>query len=205
MSESNRPTGGRPRTFDRERVVEVAMDSYWREGLDAISLNEICRRAAVSKPGLYREFGGEDGLMDAALEHYASTVLVANFAAVDPEATFQQVLSALVAAFTDPERAGPVGCLLARMQHAGDHLGPKTAARVEALRNHARAAFAELIEKAKQRGEVTVNVSTEVAAAMLDIQCNTVLMQMAIGEDPDLLRAQAMLAFSGLSEGRESG
>ncbi|MBT5864543.1 MAG: helix-turn-helix transcriptional regulator, partial [Ilumatobacter sp.] len=56
------------------------MDAYWREGPDAVSLNEICRRAGVSKPGLYRAFGGEDKLLDAALEHYADVVLAPYFA-----------------------------------------------------------------------------------------------------------------------------
>ena len=44
------------------------MDSYWRDGVENVSLNELCRRAEVSKPGVYREFGGEEGLLDAVLE-----------------------------------------------------------------------------------------------------------------------------------------
>ena len=72
---STAPRRGRPKTFDRDHVIAVAMDCYWREGTDAIPLNELCRRADVAKPGIYREFGGEDGLTDAVLERYAGTVL----------------------------------------------------------------------------------------------------------------------------------
>lgn len=61
---------GRPKTFDRDPMIDVAMECYWREGTDGVSLNELYRRADVSKPGVYREFGGEDGLMAAVLEHY---------------------------------------------------------------------------------------------------------------------------------------
>ncbi len=67
VRETASPPIGRPKTFDRDRVIGIAMECYWREGVDGVLLNELCRRAAVSKPGVYREFGGEDGLMDAVV------------------------------------------------------------------------------------------------------------------------------------------
>ena len=175
------------------------MEGYWSEGTNGPSLNELCRRASVSKPGLYREFGGEDGLMDAALELYASNVLEPMFDQVDTSAPLNQVLTAMVDMLTDSDRAGPAGCLLAQMHHAPHRLGPLTTARVDALRETTRQSYCELIELAQQRGEVAADMSAKVAAAMIDIQCNALLMRMAAGEDPDLLRAQALLAFRGLT------
>lgn len=171
------------------------MDAYWADGPDAVSLNEVCRRAGVSKPGLYREFGGEDGLMDAALEHYADTVLASNAAEFDADAPLYDTLAMIMASFTDPDRDGPPGCLLARLQQV-EQLGPDVAERVDALRAQARSAYATLIDAAKVRGEISEGISTEVAAAMIDIQCNSVLTRMSAGDDPELLRAQAMLSFS---------
>ena len=56
-----------------EDLLQVAVAAYWHEGPE-VSVNAICQRAGVSKPSLYREFGGEDGLTLAALESYASMV-----------------------------------------------------------------------------------------------------------------------------------
>lgn len=189
---------GRPKTFDRDHVIDVAVAAYWSEGVEAISLNEICRRAGVSKPGVYREFDGEDGLMDAALERYAETVLASNLAQLTPDLTFVEGLAGLIALMTDTERSGPAGCLLVKMQHSPDRLGPTAAARVDALNAAARAVYGEWIDRSKQLGQVAPDVSTEVAAALIDLQCTTLLVQMALGEDPELLRAQANLAFAGL-------
>ena len=189
---------GRPATFPTDHVISLAMDAYWRGGADRPSLNEICRRAGVSKPGLYRVFGGEDRLMEAALDRYAETVLAANFAGVDPSAPLHDTLRALVTGWTDPQRPGPPGCLLAELQHA-DGLGPSVTKRIATLRQQARSAYGELIDGAKARGEVRGDVATDVAAAMIDIECNAVLVRMAAGEDPELLRAQALLAFSVLA------
>ena len=61
---------GRPKTFNKDQANKIAMENYWKEGMGNISLNEICRRIGESKPSIYREYGGEDGLQLAALELY---------------------------------------------------------------------------------------------------------------------------------------
>ncbi|KAG1647328.1 hypothetical protein GQR58_030677 [Nymphon striatum] len=75
---------------------------------------------------LYRALGGEDELMDAALERYANVVLAPNFAAADTDAPLFATLEKIITSFTNVERAGPPGCLLARLQHT-DGLGPASA------------------------------------------------------------------------------
>ena len=46
------------------------METYWKEGIENVSLNEMCRKIGESKPSVYREYGGEEGLQLAALELY---------------------------------------------------------------------------------------------------------------------------------------
>lgn len=203
MSKPESVNIGRPKTLDRERVIDAAMQSYWADGVDGVSLNEICRRVGVSKPGVYREFGGEDGLTDAALERYAESVLMPTMAQISPEQPLADTLASLTAAMTSTTRPGPPGCLLVKMRGVPDHVGPLTRARVDALRSAARAAYTEVIDRAKNRGELRPDLSSELAAAFLDIQCTNLLTQMALGEDPELLRAQATIAFAGLATGTD--
>ena len=150
------PRRGRPKTFDRDRVIDVAMDCYWREGTDAVPLNELCRRAQVSKPGIYREFGGEDGLMDAVLARYAETVLAPTWEQTTHDRPFAEVLATLVGFMTGADGSKPAGCLLSMMRVLSSDLGPATTARVEALGAHARVTYAEWVERAKMRGEIGV-------------------------------------------------
>lgn len=197
--ETPAPSAGRPRTFNRDRVIAVAVESYWTDGIEGVSLNEICRRAGVSKPGLYREFGGEDGLVDAALKHYAATVLEPNFGQLADDLAFADVLGAMIELMVDVDRSGPVGCLLANMRQVPDRLGPAASAQVARLREQARSFYAALVERAKKAGEVPLTISTDVAAALIDLQLTNLLVQVALGEDPDLLKAQAKLSFVGLT------
>ena len=192
-------SAGRPRTFDTGRVIEVAVESYWTDGVEGVSLNEICRRAGVSKPGVYREFGGEDGLMDAALAHYAESVLAPNFANIAGDSSLADVLATMIEFMVDVDRSGPVGCLLANMRQMPDRLGPATRTRVADLRQQSRSSYATWVERAKETGEVPSIISTDVAVALIDFQLTNLLVQIALGEDPDLLQAQAKLSFAGLT------
>ncbi len=195
----HKPARGRPRTFDRDRTLDVAMESYWREGPNGMSLNEVCRRAKVSKPGLYREFGNEDGLMDAVLTRYSERVLAPVMELTAEDRSFDEVLDTLVDFMTTRPDAGPAGCLLAKMRSSPSQLGPITRAHVERLRAASVGAYVRWVERARARGEIDLPIATELAAAFIDAQFNNILAQMATGEDPAMVRAQAQLAFAGLT------
>jgi len=66
----NKIKKGRPKTFNKEQANKIAMDTYWEEGLENVSLNAICRKIGESKPSVYREYGGEQGLQFAAFKLY---------------------------------------------------------------------------------------------------------------------------------------
>jgi len=197
MAREPKKARGRPRTFDRERTVAIAMDCYWREGLEGVSMNEVCRRAGVSKPGLYREFGGEDGLMEAALLQYRSLATVQVLALLASGQPFAQVLEMMLTAMTQVGDL-PVGCLLTMMRSAPGRLGPATRARVEAVTLELRAAYEAWFRQGLSRGEVEPSVSPVLAAHVIDTQFSTVFLQMSLGQDPGLVRAQAQLALKSL-------
>jgi AcrR family transcriptional regulator len=185
---------GRPRTLDRARAVEVAMECYWRDGVHALGLNEICRRTGIAKPVLYREFGGEDGLMAEALDKYWQEVGPAIVDLMSADRPFREVLERLVRWFTE-DRGKPVGCLFVKMRSAPSRLGPATAKRVESMRDELRSAYEAWYDKGKSRGEVNPAIASTLAAGFLDTQFTTVLLQVTLGESPDVIQAQAALGF----------
>jgi len=194
-------TRGRPKTFDRARTLDVAIDSYWRDGVDAVSLNEICRRAHVSKPGLYREFGNEDQLMDAALTRYSETVLAPVLATLSDDRPFRETLDSLIEFTTREETPDvPSGCLFSKMRSFRWRLGPITGEHVDRLREDAVRAYASWLETCADRGEIELPAPLEVTAAYVDAQLTMMLTRVSAGEDPATVRAHANLAFAVLAE-----
>jgi AcrR family transcriptional regulator len=200
-SEPVKRARGRPKTFDRDHALEVAMDGYWREGIEAVSVNEICRRANISKPGLYREFGGEDELLDAALTRYYETVLAPVMATLTEDRPFRQTLDSMIEyAITPASPESPAGCMFAKMRTARGRLGPKTGEHVDRLCDQGVAVFTTWLDKCAQRGEISLPDSVETTAGYIDAQLNLILNRIAAGENPETVRKHATLAFRILTE-----
>jgi AcrR family transcriptional regulator len=162
-----------------------------------VSVNEICRRAGVSKPGLYREFGGEDQLMDAALTHYSETVLAPVLATLSADRPFQETLDSLIEFATREETPDvPSGCLFAEMRSFRWRLGPVTGEHVDRLRTEAVAAYAAWLQRCADHGEIALPAPVEITASFVEAQLTMILTQAAAGEDPATLRAHARLAFA---------
>lgn len=204
--DSTKRARGRPKTFDRARTLDVAIDSYWRDGVDAVSLNEICRRAGVSKPGLYREFGNEDRLMDAALTRYSETVLAPVLATLSDDRPFQETLTSLIEFTTREETPDvPSGCLFAKMRSFRWQLGPVTGQHVDQLRERAVEAYAAWLERCADRGEIELPAPLEMTADYVDAQLTMMLTRVSAGEDPATVRAHAYLAFAALTDPKRIG
>ena len=181
------------------------MENYWREGPGELSLNEACRRANVSKPALYREFGSEDGLMDAVLVRYIDTVFAALADLIGEPRPFPEILRDLVMVMTeDEERVTPAGCLIVKMGADASKFGPLTQARLEAFNAQRRAVFLEWIRGAQGRNEINAEVSADLAASYLETKLGTILNQAAAGAARDEMRAQAALAFAALTRMTEA-
>lgn len=196
MNEADpKPVRGRPRTIEAEKVLDIAMNAYWRTDPADASVNAICQAADVSKPSLYREFGSEDGLMRAALDRYAERVLSDVFAILQYGCGLQDTLAALIDfAAADPRME--TGCLFNKMRASKHRLGPETRARVEEIASAAQAAYTIFLQSCRDAGDWPDGLSVEPAAKYLGEQITLATTQRASGEDPAVVREMLELALS---------
>ena len=155
---------GRPRTFKREPVVQSALQHYWSDGPQSLSVNEICRRVGLSKPSLYREFGGEDGLHDAALKSYAREVLVPLGERITHAGSFSEATEVILAFIASTSH----GCLLAKLRLMRDDLGPLTRARVEKMSSALQVTYGAIIAQARPgRPRLWSSITRKARAAVI--------------------------------------
>jgi len=64
---------GRPRSFDRDAAVDVAMRLFHARGYDAVSVAEIGEALGIKPPSFYSAFGSKAGLFERVVERYAET------------------------------------------------------------------------------------------------------------------------------------
>lgn len=196
---SSKKTRGRPPTFNKEATISRAMECYWNEGLGGLSINELCRRINISKPAIYREFGGQDGLLSSVIEHYIDQVLIPLMQNLEDEHSLHQQLLGLIESITAPSDQ-PTGCLLVNMWLNSHHLGPQSTATLHNVRTRIEEWYLNLVLKAKAQGTIRSDIDYHLAAKFINTQLTTVLIQMNAGEKPEQIRAEAKLAVSVLFE-----
>lgn len=189
---------GRPRTLQRDHVINVAMESYWVSGPSNVSVNDICKRANVSKPGLYREFGNEDGLQKEVLDTYCDTWLSALFDVLRIEQPFSASLQDVIALFLKGRGmfTQPRGCLLREMAMSQEQLGELTREAITARQHEALDRYAAWIDNAIKRGDITTQIPLDIAASYVDLQFGNAMTLIKREEPDEKVEGIMLLAFS---------
>ena len=189
---------GRPKTINLDKLVNVAMLNYWLDGPTNVSLNEICYKAKISKPGLYREFGGEDGLMKSVLLLYQSSVTQQILNLLKLEKSFDKTLDELIAFVTNnkSKENKPKGCLLAKFRQSRNKFGIKTQEQIDIIIKKRRLGFQLWIEESKLKGEFEKSMSSKNAANYIDSQLDYAVSELANGEDNNNVKNTLALALS---------
>ena len=189
---------GRPKTIDLERIKNVAMVNYWSDGPTNVSLNEICFKAKISKPGFYREFGGEDGLMQSVLLLYKNTLIKQILNILKLEKPFDETIDLLIEYVIDKRDKEHVknGCLLAKFRQSRDKFGKKTQEQIDIILKERYLDFELWIKEAISKGEFNHPLSPKLVANYIISQLDYAVYALANGEKNNNIRHFLTLAFS---------
>ncbi|GJM00521.1 MAG: TetR family transcriptional regulator [Methyloligella sp.] len=89
--EDDKRSAGRPRSFDRDQLIEKVMHLFWDRGYRDLSFNEIATATGLTRASLYNSFKSKEALFFEALQNYSSST---------PDVLFTKV--------KDGEPVGPV-------------------------------------------------------------------------------------------------
>ena len=208
MNEKPTPTRGRPKTLDRDQVLQAALMEYWSKGPRDVSISDICGLTGTSKPGVYREFGSDDGLKASVLETYHRLAILPLIDILEKDQSTIDAIDALISFMTqDRTNLGvPQGCLFVMMRAEAQQLGPSTCAKLHEVRRQLLDAYEAWITCSKSRGDFA-DIPTDVAALFMDAQhggamrmqregvyngtvvsvLGTALRMLVLGEKPDVI------------------
>ena len=189
---------GRPKTIDLEKIKKIAMSNYWSHGPTNVSLNEICYKAKISKPGFYREFGGEDGLMKSVLLIYKNSLIQQILDILNLEKTFDETLDLLVAYIIEnkDKEQKENGCLLAKFRQSRKKFGKKTQEQIDIILKERHLVFELWIKKAKSKGEFSLPLTSNFVANYIISQLDYAVSGLANGEKNSNIKNILTLALS---------
>ena len=172
-------TLGRPKILDREKIIEIACNEYWENGIFNVSLSKIASLASVSRPGIYKEFGDEDGLKTEVLKKYIEVSATPVHKNYDNYKQFpDQLFNHFDAILNDgnkyltndasylmikrPRKA--IGCLMERTRLNINLLGPKAKKLLNSYTKYRKECFIKYIKNAQISGIFKKNLDVSITA-----------------------------------------
>lgn len=102
----------RPREFDRETVLEKAVELFWAKGFAATSTDDLVTAMGLGRQSLYNAFGGKRRLYLEALGAYQQKTVSAHLARLNaPDSPLDGVLELLVGLAPADDALRGLGCM----------------------------------------------------------------------------------------------
>ena len=186
---------GRPRTFDPECVLDIAMRLFWAHGYDGVSISDLTAATGVNRRSLYAEYGSKADLFRAAVRRYqAGPGGYAERALALPTAwdTAYAMVHGAVDATSGTAR--PRGCLLVQSALAAGDEASELHAELDGLRETGIAELAERFRVPQLGGELR-GADPWLLARWIEAVCQGVAVQANGGAASDELHPGADLAL----------
>jgi TetR/AcrR family transcriptional repressor of nem operon len=158
---------GRPKEFDRDAVLEKAMDLFWDQGYAPTGLTELTRHMGIGRQSLYDTFGDKKALFLAALDHYSQIQLgQVNEMLEAPGSPFANIRS-IFAMWKDRMQGGEIcGCMMANAIAEFGEDDPEIARFLDQKMRRIEKAFHGAFERAAEAGELREGTDPRVAARL---------------------------------------
>ncbi len=67
---------GRPKTFEKEEVIKLAMNHFWEHGYEGTSLDDLLVAMGIKKSSFYRTFQSKEEVFFLSLELYKKETFI---------------------------------------------------------------------------------------------------------------------------------
>lgn len=160
---------GRPRSFDRDDVLDRAVELFWRKGYDAATVQDLTAATGLRPGSLYGAFGDKHALFLAAVDRYVEQVVIDALSALNSDNAPRMALHAFFEAVVDGILTGRRrwGCLMTNSAVERAARDPAVAAKVAANIQRIEDAFRRVVEAGQARGEFSGDLEPRATARLL--------------------------------------
>lgn len=148
----------RQKEFDRDRVLDKAMNLFWYKGYEATSVQELVEGMGINRGSLYDTFGDKHSLFLAVLDRYSDIAAAPLQALEQADAGVEaicQFFRGLEMALTAGEPCK--GCLIANAMVELALHDPQAAQKVSAYMARMEQGFYQALVRACDRGEIAAD------------------------------------------------
>jgi AcrR family transcriptional regulator len=185
---------GRPREFDRDKALDVALELFWRQGYEGTSIADLTKAMGITPPSLYAAFGSKERLYHEVLDLYAATLGSYARTSLAEEPTAQAGILRML------REAGTVyaarGCMLIGGAMACAPENAAVAADLARRRDSGKTVIIERLTRAMAEGELAAGTDVTALGTYYAAVAQGLSIQARDGVPPDELAAIAALAMA---------
>ena len=146
---------GRPREFDTEKALDIALLLFWKQGYEGTSLAALTESMGINTPSLYAAFGNKEELFKKVLNRYLekpASYLPKALTHPTARGAAESLLTGAIDMVTN--RSHPDGCLLVQGALASGPMTENMRAELSRRRASAEAAVRRRFERAIAEGDL---------------------------------------------------
>ena len=205
------PRRGRPRQYDPDSALAQAAAAFWKNGYAATSLDDLAAATGMNRPSLYAAFGDKRDLYLKTLERYQQQSRAASLQLLADGATLREFLTRFYGGALEIYRAGEPearGCYSISTAPAQAASDPAVRAFLADTIRGTDAFLADVIRKARDRGEIAASADPSAMAQVATATLHTLAVRSRGGVPREQLTALAQAAIDlicGTKPGRRPG
>lgn len=123
---------GRKKQFDRDNVIQAAIDVFRRKGFLATRIQDVVESTGLNRSSIYAEFGSKEGLFDQAIDRYMTQSISQKVIEAPRDEPLLDLLRRLLMPIVEgasvdatPEQQAETGCLfIAAVMEIDDQADP---------------------------------------------------------------------------------
>lgn len=179
---------GRPREFDSDRALDIAMRLFWERGYEATSLTDLTDAMKITKTSLYHAFGRKEDLFEKAFERYRASYLSFVDTALDLEKSYD-VVSELLRGYANVDTlpGTPTGCLSTNAAVVGSEESDLIRRSLVKGRVEMEKRLASRLQRAKEEQDLPTTADPAALASMVMIFSHGMSIQATSGVSRECL------------------
>jgi TetR/AcrR family transcriptional repressor of nem operon len=172
----------RPRKFERDTLLETALEVFWEKGYEATSVQDLGSRMGIHPGSLFGTFGDKRTLFYEALNRYEERVREMLFGILDQpiprRAALTQLFEGTITFLLAQRDAGRRGCFMVSSLMELCPLDPAMDQRASVNLERLESRFYVCLEEAMTNGEIRVRPEQEIRELARSLMANLLALRM---------------------------
>lgn len=159
----------RTKTFDEQQALDRAMETFWKKGYHATSMQDLVDTMGINRASLYDTFGGKKALFTKAFERYRSINTTGMKRFLDQQESVKTGLRQLFTRAIEESQSekGQQGCFVVNVTTELVPSDPEVETLVTTNKEVVVGVFSEFLQKGVALGEIDKGKDLEALANMI--------------------------------------